>query len=134
MTTALASAARPAGRPVAVSGAAVPGTRTLLEAAGMEEDVLVGGDLVDRPKPAPDGPRLIAQQLGGRFPWETYVGMLPRSASHGRWVPWPWSQGGTSVQPRYASRLDPESPPKTKSTFSPTDHGLTAESRNIRFS
>ena len=56
---------RESGQRVAVFiGAAVRGARTLLEAAGIEVDVLVGGDLVKRPKPAPDGLFRIAELLG----------------------------------------------------------------------
>lgn len=58
------AALRAARHPVAVfTGAAVRGARALLEAAGIAVDVLVGGDLVARPKPAPDGLLLVAQRL-----------------------------------------------------------------------
>ncbi|WP_432512838.1 GNAT family N-acetyltransferase [Kineococcus sp. SYSU DK001] len=72
------AALRAAGHPVAVfTGAAVRGARTLLRAAGLTVDVLIGGDLVARPKPAPDGLLLAARMLGVAPSDLLYVGDAP---------------------------------------------------------
>ncbi|WP_432541482.1 GNAT family N-acetyltransferase [Kineococcus sp. SYSU DK002] len=69
---------RAAGHRVAVfTGAAVRGARTLLRAAGLQVDVLIGGDLVERPKPAPDGLLLAARTLGVDPSDLLYVGDAP---------------------------------------------------------
>ena len=71
-------ALRAVGHPVAVfTGAAVRGARTLLEAAGLDVDVLVGGDMVDRPKPAPDGLYLAAALLEVSAHDLVYIGDAP---------------------------------------------------------
>lgn len=59
---------------VVFTGAAVRGAHILLEAAGVEVDVLVGGDLIEHPKPAPDGLYLAAQLLGVEATELAYVG------------------------------------------------------------
>lgn len=69
---------RESGQRVAVfTGAAVRGARTLLGAAGIEVDVLVGGDLVERPKPAPDGLYRTAELLGVAVEEVAYIGDAP---------------------------------------------------------
>ena len=69
------AALRARGHRIAVfTGAAVRGARTLLEAAGVDVDVLVGGDLVEHPKPAPDGVRLAARLLGVPVEDVAYIG------------------------------------------------------------
>lgn len=68
-------ALRSDGRPVAVfTGASTRAARTLLEAAGLEVDVLVGGDDMGRPKPAPDGVVEAARRLGTDLLDVVYVG------------------------------------------------------------
>lgn len=58
------TALRTKGLPVAVfTGASTRAARILLRAANLEADILIGGDQVDRPKPAPDGMLLAAQLL-----------------------------------------------------------------------
>lgn len=59
------------------TGAAVRGARTLLGAAGIEVDVLVGGDLVRRPKPAPGGLYRTAELLGVAVEEVAYIGDAP---------------------------------------------------------
>lgn len=59
------------------TGAAVRGARILLAAADVSIDVLVGGDLVEHPKPAPDGLLLVAERLGIGAREMAYIGDAP---------------------------------------------------------
>lgn len=53
------------GRALAVfTGASSRAAGMLLKSAGLRTDVLIGGDHVSRPKPAPDGILLAAEELG----------------------------------------------------------------------
>ena len=71
-------ALRGRGHRIAVfTGAAVRGARTLLRSAGLEVDLLIGGDLVQRPKPAPDGVLLAARELQVEPAEVVYVGDAP---------------------------------------------------------
>jgi HAD superfamily hydrolase (TIGR01509 family) len=59
------------------TGASHRAAAVLLETAQIQHDVLLGGDEVEHPKPAPDGLLLIAEKLG-RTPSEiAYVGDSP---------------------------------------------------------
>ena len=61
------AALRERGRPVAVfTGASTRAAQILLGAAGLEADIVIGGDQVDRPKPAADGMLLAARRLTRR--------------------------------------------------------------------
>jgi HAD superfamily hydrolase (TIGR01509 family) len=72
------SALRSRGRAVAVfTGASRRAAATLLAAAGLTVDVLVGGDQVRRPKPAADGLIVAAERLGLRPEDLVYVGDSP---------------------------------------------------------
>ncbi|WP_432565175.1 GNAT family N-acetyltransferase [Kineococcus sp. SYSU DK003] len=72
------AALRAHGHRIAVfTGAAVRGARSLLHAAGLQVDLLVGGDLVQRPKPAPDGLLLTARLLDVAPSRLVYVGDAP---------------------------------------------------------
>jgi len=58
------AAIRAKGLPVAVfTGASTRAARVLLRAATLDADIVIGGDQVDRPKPAADGMLLAAQRL-----------------------------------------------------------------------
>nr|WP_284290442.1 HAD family hydrolase [Angustibacter aerolatus] len=58
-------ALRDAGQQVVVfTGNATRGAQVLFASAGVEVDLLVGGDQVARPKPAPDGLHEVAARLG----------------------------------------------------------------------
>lgn len=58
------AALRARGLPVAVfTGASTRAARILLRAADLDADIVIGGDQVDRPKPAADGMLLAAQRL-----------------------------------------------------------------------
>ncbi|MDT0165982.1 HAD-IA family hydrolase [Actinotalea sp. AC32] len=72
------AALRERGLPVAVfTGASSRAARTLLASAGIEFDVLVGGDDVASPKPAPDGVLRAAEVLGADPRDVVYVGDAP---------------------------------------------------------
>ncbi|KUL30834.1 hydrolase [Actinoplanes awajinensis subsp. mycoplanecinus] len=59
------AALRAAALPVTVfTGASTRAARILLAAAGLDTDLIIGGDQVEHPKPAPDGMLLAAAELG----------------------------------------------------------------------
>jgi phosphoglycolate phosphatase len=69
---------RTRGEPLAVfTGASTRAALTLLGSAGLVADVLVGGDQVGRPKPAPDGVLLAASRLGAEPVQLAYIGDAP---------------------------------------------------------
>lgn len=69
---------RAAGQPIAVfTGASHRAATMLLAAAGLTPDVLVGGDQVQHPKPAPDGLIQVAGLLGIKPGDLAYVGDSP---------------------------------------------------------
>jgi HAD superfamily hydrolase (TIGR01509 family) len=71
-------ALRSAGHPVTVfTGASSRAARSLLSAAGIEVDILVGGDQIAHPKPAPDGLLEAARRLGTRPGALFYLGDAP---------------------------------------------------------
>jgi HAD superfamily hydrolase (TIGR01509 family) len=66
------------GAPLAVfTGASTRAALTLLASAGLAADVLVGGDQIGRPKPAPDGLLLVAGRLGAKPEDLAYIGDAP---------------------------------------------------------
>ncbi|MET9914189.1 HAD-IA family hydrolase [Streptomyces sp. NPDC006476] len=69
---------RESGRAVAVfTGASSRAAAMLLKAAGLRVDVLIGGDHVQRPKPAGDGLVLAAENLGVSPADLAYIGDSP---------------------------------------------------------
>ncbi|MFG2731610.1 HAD family hydrolase [Streptomyces canus] len=69
---------RESGRVVAVfTGASSRAAAMLLKAAGLRVDVLIGGDHVQRPKPAGDGLVLAAEHLGVAPADLAYIGDSP---------------------------------------------------------
>jgi phosphoglycolate phosphatase len=69
---------RARGDPLAVfTGASTRAALTLLHSAGLAADVLVGGDQIGRPKPAPDGVLLAASQIGADPGELAYIGDAP---------------------------------------------------------
>ncbi|NEA41261.1 HAD-IA family hydrolase [Streptomyces sp. SID11385] len=69
---------RSRGRARAVfTGASTRAASMLLRAAGLEADLVLGGDQVARPKPAPDGILLAAERLGAEAGRLAYVGDSP---------------------------------------------------------
>lgn len=72
------AALRAQGRALAVfTGASSRAAGMLLRSAGLHVDVLIGGDHVARPKPAPDGILLAAKELGIDPVDLAYVGDSP---------------------------------------------------------
>ncbi|MFS0699553.1 HAD family hydrolase [Cellulomonas sp. 179-A 4D5 NHS] len=59
------------------TGASSRAARTLLASASIEYDVLIGGDHVARPKPAPDGILAAASRLGVDVADVVYIGDAP---------------------------------------------------------
>jgi phosphoglycolate phosphatase len=98
-------ALRERGQPVAVStGASSRAARMLLAAAGLAADVLVGGDEVARPKPAPDG-LLQAAALLGCPPREcAYIGDAPADMGAAR------AAGSHSAAAAWGHMFDPAYP------------------------
>jgi phosphoglycolate phosphatase len=71
-------ALRAGGQPVAVfTGASHRAASMLLAGAGIRTDVLVGGDEIERPKPAGDGLLLAAHRLGVAAADLAYIGDAP---------------------------------------------------------
>jgi HAD superfamily hydrolase (TIGR01509 family) len=71
-------ALRARGRPIVVfTGASSRAAWMLLGQAGLSADVLVGGDQVQYPKPAPDGLELAAARLGVATAELAYIGDSP---------------------------------------------------------
>lgn len=69
---------RARGKPVVVfTGASSRAAEMLLRQAGLGADVLVGGDHVAHPKPAPDGLELAAVRLGVGAAELAYIGDSP---------------------------------------------------------
>lgn len=79
------AALRAAGQPIAVfTGASHRAATMLLAAAGLTADVLVGGDQVRHPKPAPDGLIQVAGRLGIRPGELAYIGDSPNDLGAAR--------------------------------------------------
>ncbi|MBX9245081.1 HAD-IA family hydrolase [Actinotalea ferrariae] len=71
-------ALRARGLPIVIfTGASTRAARTLLASAGITYDVLVGGDQVARPKPAPDGLLEAARRLAVDPADLVYIGDAP---------------------------------------------------------
>ena len=69
---------RQRGLPIVVfTGASSRAARTLLASAGIQFDILVGGDHVARPKPAPDGVLEAAKRLSVAPEDVVYIGDAP---------------------------------------------------------
>ncbi|MCC9311103.1 HAD family hydrolase [Kitasatospora sp. RB6PN24] len=69
---------RSQGRVRAVfTGASTRAAAMLLKSAGLEADLVIGGDQVHRPKPAPDGILFAAGELGTDTTQLAYVGDSP---------------------------------------------------------
>ncbi|GAA1610793.1 HAD family hydrolase [Actinoplanes couchii] len=99
------AALREKGRPVAVfTGASTRSARILLAAAGIDADVVIGGDQVSRPKPAPDGMLLAARRLGTRPDRLALVGDSPLDLRAAR------SAGSVSVSAAWGHLYDPAEP------------------------
>lgn len=69
---------RAMSHPVVVfTGASTRAATTLLQSAGIAVDLLIGGEMVHHPKPAPDGIQLAAKKLNKSPTKVVYVGDAP---------------------------------------------------------
>ena len=90
------------GQPVAVfTGASARAAAFLLPAAGIEPDVLVGGDEVGSPKPSGDGIELAARRLGVAPDRLAYVGDAPNDMRAAR------AAGALSAAAAWGHQYDP---------------------------
>ncbi|MEU4986274.1 HAD-IA family hydrolase [Streptomyces sp. NPDC021969] len=105
---------RERGRAVAVfTGASSRAGATLLKAAGLGVDVLIGGDHVQRPKPAGDGLILAAKRLGVAPADLAYIGDSPldlraAAAAGSRSAAAAWGHLYDSAEPCDAALTRPE--------------------------
>ncbi|MFI1992023.1 HAD family hydrolase [Actinoplanes sp. NPDC020271] len=98
-------ALRAAGLPVVVfTGAGTRPAATLLRSAGIAVDLLIGGDQVKRPKPAPDGVLLAAQRLHTTPDRLIMVGDSPLDLRSAR------AAGGHSAAAAWGHMYDPAEP------------------------
>jgi HAD superfamily hydrolase (TIGR01509 family) len=96
---------RARGHPVAIfTGASSRAAAMLLAAAGLHADVVIGGDLVERPKPAADGLELVASCLGVQASTLAYVGDAPNDlrAAH--------AAGALAAAAAWGHQYDPAEP------------------------
>jgi phosphoglycolate phosphatase len=93
------------GLPVAVvTGASSRAAGILLAAAGLTADVLVGGDQVPRPKPAPDGLQRAARLVGVAPSELAYVGDSPTDMGAAR------AAGSHAAAAAWGHLYDPATP------------------------
>jgi HAD superfamily hydrolase (TIGR01509 family) len=91
--------------PVAVfTGSSSRAAAILLTSAGVAVDVVVGGDQVERPKPAGDGLLLTASQLGVPPSSLAYIGDAPNDLRAARAV------GGLAAAAAWGHQYDPAEP------------------------
>jgi HAD superfamily hydrolase (TIGR01509 family) len=99
------AALRRRGHPVAVfTGASSRAAQILLASAGVAADLVIGGDQVQRPKPAGDGLLLAASSLGVPASSLAYVGDAPNDLKAARAV------GGVSAAAAWGHQYDPAEP------------------------
>jgi HAD superfamily hydrolase (TIGR01509 family) len=99
------AALRARGHPVAIfTGTSSRAATMLLAAAGLSADVVVGGDLVRRPKPAGDGLALVASRLGVPASGLAYIGDAPNDMRAARAV------GGLAAAAAWGHQYDPGEP------------------------
>jgi HAD superfamily hydrolase (TIGR01509 family) len=99
------AALRAQGHPVAIfTGTSSRAATMLLAAAGLRADVVIGGDLVRRPKPAGDGLVLAANRLGVPASALAYIGDAPNDLRAARAV------GGLAAAAAWGHQYDPAEP------------------------
>lgn len=89
---------------VVFTGASTRAAATLLTGAGLEIDLLVGGDQIARPKPAPDGLLLAARRLELPPAALAYIGDAPTDLRAAR------AAGSSSVAAGWGHLYDPAEP------------------------
>jgi HAD superfamily hydrolase (TIGR01509 family) len=92
---------------VVFTGASTRAATLLLGAAAIDVDLLVGGDQVERPKPAPDGLIAVAQQLGLATASLAYIGDAPMDLQAAK------SAGAHSVAAAWGHLYDSSQPADT---------------------
>jgi HAD superfamily hydrolase (TIGR01509 family) len=99
------AALRERGHPVAVvTGASSRAAAILLTSAGVQADVVIGGDHVLRPKPAGDGLVLAASRLGTPASRLAYIGDAPNDLRAAR------AAASLSVAAAWGHQYDPAEP------------------------
>jgi HAD superfamily hydrolase (TIGR01509 family) len=102
---AVIDALRACGHPLAIfTGTSIRAAALLLAAAGVRADVVIGGDLVHRPKPAGDGLVLAASRLGVPPSAIAYIGDAPSDMRAARAV------GGLAAAAAWGHQYDPAEP------------------------
>lgn len=100
-----AGALRARGAALAVfTGASTRAAVTLLASAGLTADLLIGGDQIGRPKPAPDGLVLAAGRLGTEPADLAYVGDAPADLRAAR------AAGSHAAAAAWGHQYDPAEP------------------------
>jgi HAD superfamily hydrolase (TIGR01509 family) len=90
------------GHPIVVlTGASARAALILLSAASLAVDLLVGGDQIAHPKPAPDGLMAVAQRLGLETAGLAYIGDAPMDLLAAR------AAGARSVAAAWGHLYDP---------------------------
>jgi HAD superfamily hydrolase (TIGR01509 family) len=98
-------ALRARGHPVAIfTGTSSRAANILLADAGLSADVVVGGDLVRRPKPAGDGLALVANRLSVPSTSLAYIGDAPNDMRAARAI------GGLAAAAAWGHQYDPAEP------------------------
>jgi HAD superfamily hydrolase (TIGR01509 family) len=96
---------RARGQPVAIfTGTSSRAAAMLLASAGLRADLLIGGDLVQRPKPAGDGLVLAAARLGVPASALAYIGDAPNDLRAAR------AAGGLAAAAAWGHQYDPAEP------------------------
>jgi HAD superfamily hydrolase (TIGR01509 family) len=93
------------GLPIAVfTGASTRSAQILLAAAGINADVIIGGDQIERPKPAADGMLLAAQRLDTRPDRLVLIGDSPLDLQAAK------AAGSVSASAAWGHLYDPTQP------------------------
>jgi phosphoglycolate phosphatase len=96
---------RAKGQPVAVfTGASTRSAQILLAAAGINADIIIGGDQIPRPKPAADGMLLAAQRLDTRPDRLVLIGDSPLDLQAAK------AAGSVSASAAWGHLYDPAEP------------------------
>ncbi|TFC86360.1 HAD family hydrolase [Cryobacterium sp. TMT4-31] len=89
---------------VVFTGASSRAARILFDAAGIDVDLLIGGDHVQHPKPAPDGVVRAAQAAGASLSNVIYIGDAPTDLQAAQ------SAGAVGAAAAWGHLYDPKAP------------------------